>query len=261
MADIERIKNLLGTHADFPKKVCTPPLSSSSPMRSSGCIGRRSCDERSSYHDTVVLYRASSSRTYSPSSRTRLPSRPSSPTLSTTSAPPTPRRSMSSSGMSEFVSVFDIRLESFRSSNRRAPPTSSCHESGWTSCSSPPQSTCTGLDARGFLFGPLIALRLGAAFVPVRKQGKLPGETVSTVYAKEYGEDIFELQKSAIKAGQRAIIVDDLIATGGSAKAAGELVRKAGGKTVEYLFVMELSFLNGAAKLDAPSYSLVKLDD
>ncbi|RUP51549.1 adenine phosphoribosyltransferase 1 [Jimgerdemannia flammicorona] len=118
-----------------------------------------------------------------------------------------------------------------------------------------------GLDARGFLFGPLIALRLGAAFVPVRKQGKLPGETVSTVYAKEYGEDIFELQKSAIKAGQRAIIVDDLIATGGSAKAAGELVRKAGGKTVEYLFVMELSFLNGAAKLDAPSYSLVKLDD
>jgi len=117
-----------------------------------------------------------------------------------------------------------------------------------------------GLDARGFLFGPLIALRLGAAFVPVRKQGKLPGETVTAIYSKEYGEDIFELQKSAVKHGQRVIIVDDVIATGGSAKAAGELVEKAGGKTIEYLFVIEVAFLKGVDKLNAPSYSLMQLD-
>ncbi|KAI9316839.1 adenine phosphoribosyltransferase [Dichotomocladium elegans] len=116
-----------------------------------------------------------------------------------------------------------------------------------------------GLDARGFLLGPMVALRLGAAFVPVRKQGKLPGECVSAVYEKEYGQDIFELQKDAIKSGARVIIIDDLIATGGSAGAAGELVRKCGATTVEYVFVMELAFLDGAKKLDAPVYSLIQL--
>ncbi|KAI8380982.1 adenine phosphoribosyltransferase [Radiomyces spectabilis] len=116
-----------------------------------------------------------------------------------------------------------------------------------------------GLDARGFLFGPLVALRLGAAFVPVRKQGKLPGECVSAVYEKEYGKDIFEMQVGAVKPGAKVIVIDDLIATGGSAGAAGELVRKCGGTTVEYVFVMELEFLNGAKKLDAPVYSLIKL--
>ncbi|KAF7724744.1 adenine phosphoribosyltransferase [Apophysomyces ossiformis] len=116
-----------------------------------------------------------------------------------------------------------------------------------------------GLDARGFLFGPLVALRLGAGFVPVRKQGKLPGECVSAIYEKEYGQDVFEMQKNAVKPGARAIIIDDLIATGGSAAAAGELVKKCGGITVEYVFVMELAFLNGAKKLDAPVYSLIEL--
>ncbi|KAI9261982.1 adenine phosphoribosyltransferase [Sporodiniella umbellata] len=119
--------------------------------------------------------------------------------------------------------------------------------------------TVVGLDARGFLFGPLVALRLGAAFVPVRKQGKLPGECVQATYQKEYGEDIFELQKSSIKEGARVIIIDDLIATGGSAAAAGELVRKCHAKTVAYVFVMELDFLNGAKALDAPVYSLIHL--
>ncbi|KAL1928382.1 hypothetical protein VTP01DRAFT_2738 [Rhizomucor pusillus] len=119
--------------------------------------------------------------------------------------------------------------------------------------------TVVGLDARGFLLGPLIAMRLGAAFVPVRKQGKLPGDCVSAVYEKEYGQDVFELQKSAVKAGSRVVIVDDLIATGGSAAAAGELVKKCGATTVEYIFVMELSFLNGAKALDAPVYSLIQL--
>ncbi|KAK1236750.1 adenine phosphoribosyltransferase [Marasmius sp. AFHP31] len=118
-----------------------------------------------------------------------------------------------------------------------------------------------GLDARGFLLGPILALRLGAAFVPVRKKGKLPGQCVSAVYEKEYGNDVFEMQTDAIKSGQSVVIVDDLIATGGSAKAAGELVAKQGGKTLEYLFIIELMFLKGTEKLDAPAYSIVQSDD
>ncbi|KAI0751327.1 adenine phosphoribosyltransferase [Daedaleopsis nitida] len=118
-----------------------------------------------------------------------------------------------------------------------------------------------GLDARGFLLGPIIAMRLGAAFVPVRKKGKLPGEVVYAEYEKEYGVDVFEMQKDAIKPGQSVVVIDDLVATGGSAKAAGELVAKLGGKTLEYLFIIELTFLKAAEKLDAPMYSIVKVDD
>ncbi|KAF8165422.1 phosphoribosyltransferase-like protein [Crassisporium funariophilum] len=118
-----------------------------------------------------------------------------------------------------------------------------------------------GLDARGFLLGPIIALRLGAAFVPVRKVGKLPGQCISATYEKEYGTDSFEMQADAIKPGQNVIIVDDLIATGGSAKAAGELVAKQGAKTLEYLFIVELLFLQGSSKLDAPVYSVIQSDD
>ncbi|EGO01828.1 hypothetical protein SERLA73DRAFT_177358 [Serpula lacrymans var. lacrymans S7.3] len=115
-----------------------------------------------------------------------------------------------------------------------------------------------GLDARGFLFGPIIALRLGAAFVPVRKRGKLPGECISATYQKEYGSDSFEMQAGAIQPGQSVIVVDDLIATGGSAKAAGELITKEGGITLEYLFVVELIFLKGYSMLDAPTYSVIQ---
>ncbi|CAO1621823.1 unnamed protein product [Parajaminaea phylloscopi] len=121
-----------------------------------------------------------------------------------------------------------------------------------------------GLDARGFLFGPQLAQRLGAAFLPVRKRGKLPGECVQAEYVKEYGKDIFELPSRKIESASggpaNVIIVDDLIATGGSAAAAGELVRKVGGKTVEYLFVVGIPFLKGAEKLDAPAYNLVEVD-
>ncbi|KAK0543859.1 adenine phosphoribosyltransferase [Tilletia horrida] len=117
-----------------------------------------------------------------------------------------------------------------------------------------------GLDARGFLFGPILALRLGASFVPVRKRGKLPGECVQAKYAKEYGEDVFEMQAGALKPGANVLVVDDLIATGGSAKAAGELVAKLGAKTVEYIFVVAIPFLKGAEKLNAPSYALVNMD-
>ncbi|KAF7301338.1 Adenine phosphoribosyltransferase [Mycena indigotica] len=118
-----------------------------------------------------------------------------------------------------------------------------------------------GLDARGFLLGPIIAMRLGAAFVPVRKKGKLPGQCVSATYVKEYGEDSFEMQSDAIKPGQTVVVIDDLIATGGSAKAAGELISVQGGKTLEYLFIIELTFLKGGSKLDAPVYSIVQSDD
>lgn len=118
-----------------------------------------------------------------------------------------------------------------------------------------------GLDARGFLFGPIIALRLGAAFVPIRKKGKLPGECVQAEYAKEYGTDSFEMQVDAIRPGQNVIVIDDLIATGGSAKAAGELVKKQGGKTLEYLFIIELLFLKASTELDAPVYSIIQTED
>lgn len=114
-----------------------------------------------------------------------------------------------------------------------------------------------GLDARGFLFGPVVALELGVSFVPVRKEGKMPGEVYTAKYVKEYGEDVFALQKSAVKPGNKVIIVDDIIATGGSAGAAGELVEKAGGEVLEYVFLMELLFLNGRSKLNAPVYTLL----
>jgi len=117
-----------------------------------------------------------------------------------------------------------------------------------------------GLDARGFLFGPIIALRLGAAFVPIRKAGKLPGKCISASYEKEYGTDSFEVQADAIKPGQTVVVIDDLLATGGSAKAAGELVAKLGGKTLEFLFVIELLYLKGASRLDGPVYSIIQTE-
>jgi len=104
----------------------------------------------------------------------------------------------------------------------------------------------------------VIALRLGAAFVPVRKRGKLPGECSQAAYEKEYGTDEFEMQVDAIESGQTVIIVDDIIATGESAAAAGELAAKQGGTVLKYLFVAEVTSLEGPAKLGAPVYSIVK---
>ncbi|RMZ68506.1 adenine phosphoribosyltransferase [Pyrenophora seminiperda CCB06] len=114
-----------------------------------------------------------------------------------------------------------------------------------------------GLDARGFLFGPSLALRLGASFVPVRKRGKLPGPCETAEYLKEYGSDFFQMQADAVKAGQKVLIVDDIIATGGSAAAAGSLVKKLGGQIMGYLFIDEVAFLKGRDKLDAPVYTLL----
>jgi len=115
-----------------------------------------------------------------------------------------------------------------------------------------------GLDARGFLIGPLIALRLGAAFVPVRKNGKLPGPCKQASYEKEYGIDTFEMQDGAIRHGQNVIIVDDLIATGGSASAAGSLVRMQGGNILEYLFIVEVSALRKNWTIEDPVYSIIQ---
>lgn len=114
-----------------------------------------------------------------------------------------------------------------------------------------------GLDARGFLFGPTLALELGIGFVPVRKEGKMAGECYRAVYEKEYGKDVFNLQKSAISKDDAVVIVDDIIATGGSAGAAGELVESAGAKVLEFVFLMELLFLKGREKLNAPVWTLM----
>jgi adenine phosphoribosyltransferase len=116
-----------------------------------------------------------------------------------------------------------------------------------------------GIESRGFLFGPQLAYRLGAGFVPVRKPGKLPAETVSASYELEYGTDELQMHRDAVTPGERVLIVDDVIATGGTAAATGELVRTCGGIVAGYGFVIELTFLEGQKKLgDVPSLSLVK---
>ncbi len=114
-----------------------------------------------------------------------------------------------------------------------------------------------GLEARGFLFAPTLALRLGAGFVPIRKRGKLPGPTEVAAFEKEYGADHFEIQSDAIKKGQKVLVVDDIIATGGSAAAAGQLVQKLGGQLLGFIMILELDFLHGRDKLPAPCYTLL----
>lgn len=106
-----------------------------------------------------------------------------------------------------------------------------------------------GPESRGFIFGVPVAYNLGKGFIPVRKKGKLPRETVEKEYALEYGTATIEMHKDAIKPGQKVIVVDDLIATGGSAKAACDLVEELGGVVVKVVFVMELAGLNGREAL------------
>ncbi|KAK7492230.1 hypothetical protein BaRGS_00016527 [Batillaria attramentaria] len=114
-----------------------------------------------------------------------------------------------------------------------------------------------GLESRGFLFGPMVAEQLGIAFVPVRKAGKLPGKTVSVSYTLEYGTDKFEAQEDSVKKGQKVIILDDLLATGGTMKAAIELMEKLGAVVELCLVVIELDDLKGRNKLNRPFYSLI----
>jgi adenine phosphoribosyltransferase len=107
-----------------------------------------------------------------------------------------------------------------------------------------------GMESRGFLFGMPVAYALKKGFIPIRKKGKLPAETISTTYNLEYGQAEIEMHKDAIKKGDKVVIVDDLIATGGTAKAAAELVEKLGGKIVAFEFLIELENLNGREFLD-----------
>ncbi|MDG6987930.1 MAG: adenine phosphoribosyltransferase [Nitrososphaerota archaeon] len=106
-----------------------------------------------------------------------------------------------------------------------------------------------GIEARGFIVGAPLADRLGIGFVPARKVGKLPAKKVSVSYELEYGRQGLEIHTDSIKKGDRVLVVDDLLATGGTSKAAGTLVEKLGGKVVGFSFVTELGFLNGREKL------------
>ena len=115
-----------------------------------------------------------------------------------------------------------------------------------------------GVESRGFIFGTPLALALNTGFVPVRKPGKLPVETIYREYSLEYGSNRLEIHKDAIEPGQRVLLVDDLLATGGTVKASVELIEELGGEVVGIAFVVELSFLNGRDALgDYNVFSLV----
>jgi adenine phosphoribosyltransferase len=116
-----------------------------------------------------------------------------------------------------------------------------------------------GIDARGFLFGSAVAYELGVGFVPIRKRGKLPYKTEVAKYSLEYGEAEMEMHIDAMMAGERIVLVDDLLATGGTSAAAAALIRKAGGELLEAQFLIELEFLNGRRQLEpTPVVSFLK---
>src|SRR5271154_2600419 len=118
-----------------------------------------------------------------------------------------------------------------------------------------------GIEARGFIFAPALAYRLGAGFVPVRKPKKLPWKTASVTYQLEYGSDQLEIHSDAIRPGQAVLLSDDLLATGGTAAAAINLIGQLGGKVVGAAFAVELNFLHGRAKLPGLDvFSLLKYD-
>ena len=116
-------------------------------------------------------------------------------------------------------------------------------------------------ESRGFIFGSVLAYELGVPFVPLRTPGKLPFKKIRQEFQTEYSTDAFEIHEDAIKLGDKVLIVDDLIATGGTAKAAADLVEKLGGNVVGFAFLIELSFLNGRKKLEGYDvFSIVKYD-
>jgi adenine phosphoribosyltransferase len=116
-----------------------------------------------------------------------------------------------------------------------------------------------GIDARGFLFGSVVAYKLGLGFVPIRKRGKLPYRTETAKYSLEYGEAEMEMHADAMTAGERVIMIDDLLATGGTSAAAATLIRKAGGDLLEAQFLIELEFLDGRKQLEStPVTSFLK---
>ena len=120
-----------------------------------------------------------------------------------------------------------------------------------------------GIEARGFIFGTAVAYELGVGFVPIRKPGKLPGETIGQDYALEYGTDRIEMHRDAIPPSSRVLLIDDLIATGGTAEAAINLVRSVGGEVVECCVVIDLPDLGGSRRLEAmgcPTFSLCSFE-
>jgi adenine phosphoribosyltransferase len=117
-----------------------------------------------------------------------------------------------------------------------------------------------GIESRGFIFGALVAQRLGAGFVPIRKPGKLPHKSLRQTYDLEYGSDAVEIHTDAVAKGQKVLMVDDLLATGGTMSAACSLVRKLGGQIVGVAFVIELCFLHGRDKLTGlPLHTLIQV--
>ena len=119
-----------------------------------------------------------------------------------------------------------------------------------------------GMEARGFIFGVPIAYQLGVGYVPIRKPGKLPAETLAQSYELEYGSNTIEIHVDAIESGQKVLVIDDLLATGGTAQATCHLLEKLGGQIVGVGFVIELTFLNGREKLkDYEVFSLLKYDE
>jgi adenine phosphoribosyltransferase len=116
-----------------------------------------------------------------------------------------------------------------------------------------------GIESRGFLFGYPLAMRLGVPFILIRKQGKLPYDKISYAYELEYGSAVVEMHTDAVSNGQRVLVHDDLLATGGSAAAAAELIIKSGGKVAGFDFLVSLDFLNGAEKLKSYSDNIANL--
>jgi adenine phosphoribosyltransferase len=123
-------------------------------------------------------------------------------------------------------------------------------------------SKVVGIESRGFIFGPLLAHKLKCGFIPVRKPGKLPAEKVSISYSLEYGEDKLEIHKDAIQPGDKVLVHDDLLATGGTMNAVCQLIENLGGEIVQVSFIIELSFLNGRDKLKSYDVrSIVNYED
>ncbi len=116
-----------------------------------------------------------------------------------------------------------------------------------------------GIEARGFIVGSTLAYLLGVGFVPIRKKGKLPAETISKEYQLEYGVDRIEIHTDAIASGEKVLLVDDLIATGGTAEAAAALIDEVGGEVIECAFVIDLPDLGGTKKLEALGYKVFSL--
>jgi len=125
-------------------------------------------------------------------------------------------------------------------------------------CREQPCDKVVAIESRGFIVGGVLAERLGAGFVPVRKKGKLPAGTRRHEYDLEYGTDTVEIHEDALVPGERALIVDDVIATGGTAQAAGRLVETLGASVSAFVFLVELTFLKGRAKLDGEVLSLIR---